>query len=139
LAAVLTEGNRVDPTLLFLGGACNLFGYVQSWDGSEATWTSDPVAVTWALNCTIGDGAFAWEERGDDDGYYWSGRYWQGAPQQWTLTLSGGGGEAIEADIEMNDYDGDYIYEFTEATATGLVSGAVRASWCPDLAETPFL
>ena len=127
-----------DPSAIFSAGHCNLFAQIQDWDGSEVTHTSDPMSVTWALNCTLGTGSWNWEERGDDDGYYWSGRFWQGSPQSWTITASGGGGSPFVTTVDMNDYEGDYIYEFIDAGADGLVHGTTQAQWCETFSETAF-
>jgi hypothetical protein len=127
-----------DPSSIFAAGHCNIFAQIQDWDGSEVSYTSDPVKVTWALNCTVGEGAWNWEERGDDDGFYWSGRFWQGSPQAWSITASGGGGDPFVIDVEMNDYTGDYIYEFTDMDGSGLVSGTTQVEWCETLSETAF-
>jgi hypothetical protein len=127
-----------DPSGIFAPGYCNVFAQVQNWDGSEVSYTSDPISVTWALNCTIGEGSWNWEERGDDDGFYWSGRFWQGSPQAWSITASGGQGSPFVVDVEMNDYDGDYIYEFVDMTGSGLVSGTTQVEWCASLSETAF-
>ncbi len=139
VAEYLDWGDPTDPSAIFSAGHCNIYAMINDYTGSEVTISSDRTRVTWALNCTIGEGSWDWENRGQDSGYYWSGSYWQGDPETWTITLSGGGGDDFVADIQMNDYDGDYIYEFINATATGLVSGTTLVEWCDDLSETPLL
>jgi hypothetical protein len=139
VAEYLDWGDPTDPTAVFAAGHCNLYALVNNFDGSELTVSSDRLAVTWAINCTIGEGSWEWINAFDDPRYEWSGRYWQGDAETWTLTLSGGGGDPFVAELEMNDYDGDYIYEFVDATASGLVSGTTQVEWCADLAETPLL
>ncbi len=138
VAEYLDWGEPTDPSGVFAANHCNVYAMVNDYDGSEVTVSSDRTRVTWALNCTMGDGAWEWINQFDDPGYYWSEGYWQGDPETWTLTLSGGDGSPFVADIEMNDYDGDYIYEFVEATASGLVSGRTQVEWCEDLGETPL-
>ncbi len=143
VVAHLDSGDSADPTSLFDDDSCNLFAQIQDFDSGGSsydsnfdgdTWTK----VTWALNCALGDGDFEYEYIGQDSGYYWSGRWWQGGPDTWNLTASGGGGDGIVIEAEMNDYDGDYIYEFEDATASGLVSGTTLATWCEELSETGF-
>lgn len=136
VAEELQWGEPTDPSDLFSAGHCNVYAMVNDYSGSEVTISSDRLRVTWALNCTIGEGAWNWEVRGNDSGFYWSGRWWQGDPETWTITLSGGGGDDFVADVQMNDYDGDYSYEFIEATAEGLVSGTALVEWCDDLGES---
>jgi len=138
VATYLDWGEPTDPSALFLANHCNVYAMINDFTGDDVTITSDRTLVTWALNCTMGAGSWNWEVQGDDPGYYWSESYWQGDPETWTITLSGGGGSDLVADISMNDYDGDYIYEFVEATASGLVTGTALVEWCEDLGETPL-
>jgi len=140
VAEFLAWGEPTDPTALFSPGHCNVSAVLSVYDGSEVTINSGEFAVTWNLTCVLGDGAWNWEERGNDDGYYWSGRTWSGGPDTFTLTVSGGGGDDFVADVEMNDYSGNYIYEsFDNVAASGLVSGTTLVEWCDDMSETPLL
>jgi hypothetical protein len=126
-----------DPTPLFSDAHCNVFAMISDYPGGEASYGAGDVTVTWALNCVLGDGDWNWELRGDDTGFYWSGRYWQGWPETWNLTLSGGAGSSFVAELEMNDYQGNFIYEsMDDAPASGLVSGATEIEWCDAIGES---
>jgi hypothetical protein len=140
VATFLGGDNEYDPTPLFSAGHCNLSAVIHGFDPAGVEFAGDELStdVTWSLNCTIGEGVFQWEERGDDDGYYWTGRWWVGGPSAWSLAASGGDGAAFEADVEMNDYHGSYTEEFLNAGADGLVSGHVHPTWCGDLEGNPF-
>jgi hypothetical protein len=134
----LADGSRFDPSNLFMGRHCNVFAAISGFTG-EGSYAAGDASVTWNLTCTFGDGSFSTSGTGQDYGYYWSGRVWQGSPDDWTLELSGGGGSPLVADVEMNNYGGSYIYEgFVSADASGLVSGLTQLEWCADLSETPF-
>lgn len=126
-----------DPTDLYVPDACNLFLF-GAYDGTSASVDQDSATVSIALNCTMGEGSFAWEETNKGWAWVWSGRWWQGAPEAWTLDLEGGtgGDDPLVATLEMTDFWGSFTYEdMTEDPATGSVSGTVQAEWCPDLAQ----
>ncbi|MFH1467152.1 MAG: hypothetical protein ABIO70_22400 [Pseudomonadota bacterium] len=141
VATYLGHDNHFDPTNLFAAGHCNLSAVITVYDGAGVDLAGDALSsdVSWSLNCTIGEGVWQWEERDDDDGYYWSGRWWLGGPGQWSLSASGGGGSDFEAEAEMNDYHGNYTEEFKSAGAEGLVSGSMAVTWCPDLVGNPLI
>ncbi len=141
----LGSDRDADPSNLFVDGGCNAFAFISEFDQAGSSFDSNPdgdswTKVSWVLNCAMGEGEFEYLHQGQDSGYYWSGRWWQGGPNTWNLTLSGGGGEGMVLDAEMNDYDGNYIYEgLDEVLASGLVSGSnVQAEWCEDLSESDF-
>lgn len=135
-AATLLEGgdDTFDPSSLFEAGMCNLF-VVGDHDGGEATYDDSGYDLTWVLNCTLGDGSFVYEERDANDwDYYWTGDYYQANPESWSATLSGGDGDPVGLEVELQDFMGYFIYDSGEDfPATGTVSGAVEATWCEDL------
>ena len=134
--AHLTPGdNTDDPTAIFRAGHCNVFLSLQSWDEGFSA-TDDPLAMAgMSITCTLGEGAFVFEERdvGDED-YYWSGRYWQGSADAYDIAFSSPeAGYGFEMD--MTAFSGSLIYESLEEIAgTGTVSGAQAIEACDDFA-----
>ncbi|MFT5679300.1 MAG: hypothetical protein ACI8RZ_000204 [Myxococcota bacterium] len=134
MVTYLTPGsNTDDPSGIFSGDHCNLFMSLPDWsDGFSAT--DDPVALAgFSITCTLGDGAFVYEERdsGDED-YYWSGQHWQGHPDLYDLTITPSEGSYAMA-MEMTGFSGTLIYEgFETYTGTGTVSGEQELTECAD-------
>ncbi len=131
-----------DPGDMFLEGYCNLF-LLADYDGTDtySAWDDSDLFITpWTFNCTLDSGEFIYEVRDQVDwDYYWSGRYWQGYPLDWTLSLSGGEGGPIFIETSMNRYDGNFIYEEAgEDSAVGEVNGTTSATWCEELSQLSF-
>jgi len=130
----LTPGdNTDDPSGLFRGDHCNIFMSLPGWsDGFAAT--DDPVALAgFSITCTLGEGAFVFEERdsGDED-YYWSGDYWQGYPDSYDLTITPEGEDYAMA-MDMAGFSGTLIYEgFETHVGAGAVSGEQTITGCAD-------
>lgn len=130
----LTPGdNTDDPSGLFTDDHCNIFMSLPDWsDGFSAT--DDPVALAgFSITCTLGDGAFVFEERdtGDED-YYWSDDYWQGHPDSYDLTITPGE-EGYAMSMDMTGFSGTLIYEgFETHTGAGAVGGEQTITECAD-------
>jgi hypothetical protein len=141
LVASYLRGDTLDPSLLWEADDCNLVLTVD-YAGSPVEFSSSPEALsasaTPSLTCQIGDGAFVYEQRGSRPmDWYWSGRTWQAMPMRWSLALSGGLGEPLSLDLELDDYQGGFIYELDnlDADGTGRLAGHAEAEWCEGLAE----
>jgi len=136
----LTSTDPYDPTDILVAGHCNLsldFDYDGGWDGHEVL-PSDITTGLWSVSCAMDDGSWSLEERKGFVDYFYSGRWWQGSPLDHHTVLSGDGEELV-VDLEMSEYDGDYIYEDLEShPGSGRVTGTIDATWCAQLAQTPF-
>lgn len=138
VAEYLTTEDPYDPSELFEPEACNfllVFDYDGSYDGRE-------VGATDSINlaCTVDPGAWELDDPNGYEDYYWSGRYFSGAPTTYTMTLSGAEADgAMALDVAMSEYTGSYTQDAMEQiTGTGEVTGAIEATWCTELAQTPF-
>ncbi len=143
-AEILSDRDSpLDFTDYIVGGTCDLFikttDYTGAMDFSEAAGFEGMVAMT--INCYTGSGAFQYEQRDDggDNGYYWSGRKWQGNPTVYSYSLNGGNESDYTVALDLVEYDGNFPDE-TDAgqsyPATGTVSGTVDVKWCADLGRT---
>lgn len=136
VASLLTSKDPVDPTDILQQHSCE-FTTLMTYDGTKVTVEDDKLAATVALSCAMDEGEWNLETRdqGDKD-YFYSGPYWQGHPESFSLSLSGGEGEDFAMDLEMSDYSGNFIYESLDAApASGAVAGSVQFTWCPDLSQ----
>lgn len=131
-----------DPNTVFVAGKCASFVAFQDYDPDGTTVTDEVLGAIVVLNCSMDEGEWEYDE--DEETYFYSGPYWQGSPLSvedgasaaWSVSLTGGEGEAGAWTMSMNDYDGDWTYEnLEEAPASGAVSGSGSAEWCGDLEE----
>ncbi len=122
-----------DPSGLIRGGTCDIFLHFEGYS-SPLEAANDPlVGASTVINCAMGEGSFELETRDDTD-YYWSGRWWQGHPTQFSLGLSGGDGEGYSLDLELGAWEGNFIYEgLTRYAGAGSVSGSLDIEWCGQL------
>lgn len=130
-----------DPSDVLVGGACDIYYKISSAYEGEIAASDDPmVAAGMAINCYMGEGGWILETRDSDDtDYYWQGEHWQGHPTGYDLSLTGGDGSGYSLDLNMTEYDGNFIYEdFDNDPASGSVSGTVELDWCPGLGTTPL-
>jgi hypothetical protein len=127
-----------DPTGFFSGGSCDLFvKFSSGWEGAKSA-TNDPIAgAGLTFSCAMGEGSFVLEERDENDiDYYWSGRWWQGYPQEYRYDFAAEG-DSYVLDMEFSSYDGGFIYESPQSVpATGAVSGTITAERCEGIATT---
>lgn len=139
-----------DPTVANPAGTCNMFVNVSDYLGGQSAlgvdtpFTYSASASTpstnsiIALNCAMDTGEWVQEQR-NTFGYFYSGPYWQGSPEEYMVTVSGGDEAGYSLDVEMSSYDGNFIYESMEdAPASGSAAGSIDAAWCPDLAQTVY-
>jgi len=130
-----------DPSEVLVGGTCDIYYKISSDYDGEIEASNDPFAAAgMAINCYMGEGGWELETRDSDDtDYYWQGNHWQGHPTAYELDLSGGSESSYIFDIEMTEYDGNFIYEdFDNDPANGTVGGDIEAEWCPGLGTTPL-
>ena len=135
-----------NPSEMFTGGHCNMSIVIDGdFDGSfehtRPAGTDEPnlVAAGTSMECAMGTGEFELTRltEDDNDDYYWSGRWWQGRPNAFAWSFSGGEAEGYELTMEMTTYDGGFIHEELDDTpAEGRVSGTISAEWCTDLGTT---
>lgn len=131
-----------DPTVANPPGTCTTFVHLSAYTTSGVTASSTAASPSTtsiiALNCAMDTGEWVQEQR-NTFGYFYSGPYWQGSPEEATLTVSGGDEAGYALDVEMSSYDGNFIYESMEdAPASGSAAGSIDAAWCPDLAQTVY-
>jgi hypothetical protein len=123
-----------------VGGTCDIFIRKDDYTG-ELSFTDDPFGrAGFTINCFTGDGSFEFENRSDggDDGYYWSGRKWQGYPTVYSYSITGGSEAAYTVDLDLREYAGGFPDEGLDSyVATGDVVGTVNVEWCPELGRTP--
>lgn len=133
VAAYLTPSDKPDdPSDLRLGQTCDMFLKIRDWDGDFSA-TDDRIAIaSSAISCALGEGTFAYEERGDGYfDYYWSGRWWQGIPDLYTLAIADAGDGGFTIRGEMTSFDGAFIYEKLQSEpGTGEVYGEASITPC---------
>lgn len=140
----LTGGDPdFDPTVVMPASQCTVFAYFD-YDAGTLTDSAAPgspsIVSIVAVGCAMDDGAWDYQDDGGDNvGYYYSGHLWQGSPQTYQLTVSGGDEAAFDVSLSMSTWDGNFIYEeMTAAPAEGLVVGSATAEWCPELGQTVY-
>lgn len=121
-----------DPSSLLAAGTCQM-SVLMTYDGEEVSYQDDLANVTLSLGCAMDSGAWVFEERDDED-YYYSGPWWQGHPDEFSITLAPGDNASYDVTVDMDQYSGGFIYEELEAApATGTVSGTFNATFCEEL------
>lgn len=133
-------GDDWDPAIITPPGTCSVFLYGDypaqtSWDVTPDAPSTTMLVV---LNCAMDEGV--WEQSGDcEGGFCYTGHYWQGSPQSYTLKLEGGEGEDFAMELAMDDYAGGFTYEsMDDAPASGAVQGSASAGWCSDFGESAY-
>ena len=89
----------------------------------------------YALSCPLGDGAFVYEKRdkGDYD-FYWTGRWWQGHPQDYQLSIVDESGHYTFSG-QLTTFKGNLIYEdLNTYTGVGKIQGTLEIERCDDIA-----
>ena len=134
----LTSNSRYDPVDVLSPGACNLFLKISDYDGSLSAENDSIVSAASSIECAMGEGEFEYTELGENDvGYYWSGNWWVGVPQEYTWNFSGNSEDGYTFEIDMNGYVGSFIQEeFDRYAAVGQVSGTVTAESCEEIFST---
>lgn len=57
-------------------------------------------------------------------------------PQSFSLTLEGGDEGDFDLTLDMDDYNGSFIYDTENADpdpGSGAVTGSATVTWCPDI------
>lgn len=142
-AEILSDrDNPLDFTDYIAGGSCDVFiKLIEQYPG-EVSFTDDIEGrVGMTINCYTGDGSFQYEQRDDggDDGYYWSGRKWQGNPTVFSYGITGGNESDYTVDLNLVEYEGNFPDEEDAGTkyiASGTIQGTVNVEWCSDLGRT---
>ncbi|HNC94868.1 MAG TPA: hypothetical protein PKY30_02050 [Myxococcota bacterium] len=131
-AAEYLKSSIFDPSDLLAAGTCQA-SILMNYDGAEVSYEDDLANVTLSLGCAMDSGSWVFETRDDED-YYYSGSWWQGHPDSFSITAGPGEGQDYVISMDMDQYTGNFIYEELEAApATGTVSGSFSATFCEDL------
>ena len=128
------------------GGSCTMFVRTNEWDGSWAASYPDPDAsyppsIDSNIRCEFGSGEWVYEERGEGyTDYYWSGTVWQGIPDEFDWSFSGGR-SGFDLTVDMTHFDGGFLHsdDHSEVLGTGDVAGSMKASWCGQLERATAL
>ncbi len=125
-----------DPSDLLVAGTCDMFMSLPNWDdGFEAE--DDRLALAgFSMSCPLGEGEFVLEERDKNDiDYYWSGRWWQGHPEHYILSIAPAT-SGYTFTMYMDTYDGSLIYEGLKSfTGAGEISGILEIEECANFTE----
>lgn len=135
--------NEYDPTALFPAGTCNMFllfyydpGVGYDGDVVEA---DDWMGGQWSISCTMNSGEWVYETRNGFTDYFYSGKFWQGAPLSGTTTYTGSDGD-LTVEVALNGFEGNFIYEhMSSVPANGSIDGQIKTEWCTSLATTGYL
>lgn len=124
-----------DPSALLVPGHCDMFMSLEWSGGFEHA--DDLLSVAgYSIFCPLGDGEFTFEKRdkGDYD-YYWSGRWWQGHPEDYQISITeDDGGYTFTG--QMTTFDGNLIYEDISTYAgVGKVWGVLPIERCEAMAS----
>lgn len=132
------SGDGGDPSHILAPHTCEVSIKVENIYDAAGFSTSSKMEATVVLGCAFDEGAWEYGSMDQgDEGYFYSGPWWQGFPDSsFSLELSGGEGEDFEMTLEINDFDGSFSYEgFNDAVATGAVSGTLPVTWCEGMVD----
>ena len=136
VSAYIKGAEPFDPSTLFEPQSCNLFIKASDYEGSWEAKDDRMLSASSAVNCTMGEGIFEYEN-GQDSGYYWSGRWWAGFPTAYSWSITGDRDSSYTLEIDMQTYEGSFpLEEFDRYEASGKVSGTVEAEVCSELGST---
>ncbi len=136
-AAFITGGDEdFNPETVLGAGVCAVYALIDGYDGAEVTLTE---GATLVVDCAMDAGEWVYEERGSGyEGWFYDAEdWWIGAPEAYTLTMSGGDGADLTFQIDMDTYTGRFPYDNEDPEAdpaTGAVTGGVTATWCDEMA-----
>jgi hypothetical protein len=135
------DTGEYDPSELWPPETCNLFlrfGYETAAGFDGLVVAGDDPLNPWILNCAMDSGAWEYGTSNGFTDYFYSGRYYQGSPNDGTSTITGQDG-ALTVDVSFSSYNGGFTYEEMEnVPASGSVSGSVATEWCTDLGATGY-
>lgn len=128
VAEYLSTSGVWDTSQIMKAGSCQFYATLK-YDGAPVEIKDDLLSAFPGFGCAMDEGEWVAE-----DDYLYSGPYWQGSPDGFSLGLSGGNGKEYELSLEMYNYTGNFIYENMDAApATGAVVGTMPLQWCADL------
>ena len=122
-----------DPTDFLTPGHCDMFMSLE-WKGGYDHKDEALYVAGFSIFCPLGDGAFVYEKRDKNDAdYYWSGRWWQGHPQDYQITITEES-DGYTFTGTMTTFKGNLIYENLDTyTGAGKVWGVLPVERCDDL------
>jgi hypothetical protein len=137
-------GDPYNPEEILSPGKCNMFIKISDWEGESSAKDDPSLSAQSAIQCAMGEGAFELTTIGTNDtDYYWTGKWWQGAPHGYEWNISGDrDGTAdqqagYEITLDIYELSGTFIHdEFNKYDASGSVSGTIDAYICEGLAST---
>ena len=135
---LIVGSDPFDPVNVLSPGKCNMLIKLADQNGS-ASLENDPVAVAaTAIECAMDEGEFTLMNLdGNGKDYYWTGKWWQGAPREYRFDIEGDRDSGYSLDIEMTVLNGGFIHEeFDKYEAYGSISGTMDAYVCEGLAAT---
>lgn len=129
-------GNDPDwqPTAVYEAGGCSMSVHDPEFDGSLTVTDGTILDATVSVSCAMDDGE--WEDQGGDDGWQYSGPWWQGSPETFSLTVTAEG-DNYHLTVAMDTYSGQFIYDLENPEpdpGAGAVTGDVAAQPCDELA-----
>lgn len=150
-SAYLSGEETVNGGQFMRGGTCAMtiiikppygFGGTDFYEGSDRasdTGGEVGVAANTLIECEIGNGAFKIRQEPEDDEYWWTGKWWTGAPVDFAWKIDGGDGDKTFIQVEMSTYSGGLPNNGQPEgiPASGEVTGSTFAEWCPGLAGSP--
>ena len=120
------------PTAVYEAGGCSMSVHA-TYDGGLDIVDGTILDATVSVSCAMDDGE--WEDQGGDDGWQYSGPWWQGSPETFSLSITPEG-ENYHLIVEMDTYSGQYIYDLENSEpdpGAGAISGDVTAKPCDEL------
>jgi hypothetical protein len=140
-AAWLLDGGSDEdrsPESILPGGTCAMYVSLPAYDAAAGLSVQDDATqATVSLSCAMGAGEWVYEERGAGDiGWYWTGDWWVGSPDGFSLEVAGGAEAPYDVTFSADAWNGSFTYDVENPDpdpATGAVSGASSASWCADM------
>ena len=124
----LKSDGSFDPSDVISPGRCNLFIKVSGFENGTFQASNDVfVSAASSIECAMGEGDILYTTLDvGDQGYYWTGKWWQGTPKVFDWSFTGDRSQSYTLDIEMSEYAGSFIREeFTNYPALGDVKGTV--------------
>jgi hypothetical protein len=150
-SAYMSGDEEVEKDRFMRGGRCVMTIIIEDPnrdDGDLASETGDlasdsggevDVVANTLIECEIGNGAFKVREAPEDDEYWWTGKWWTGAPVDFAWKINGGDGKKTFMEMSMSAYTGGLPNNGQPdgIPASGTVTGKTFAEWCPGLAGSP--
>ena len=129
--------DAVDRGPLFLDGHCNLsFSMVGGMEVESYDLQSDIGGVVQA-NCAYGEGDWEYQS-GADEGYYWSGEYYEASAWKGTFNILwyDTSAQAMQLEVDLKEWEGKFPYSSErtdEYKASGDIDGMIYTEHCDGL------